>query len=179
MKKLLVLIILAAQAAIFATQENINSYFGFGDLEMIKLDWETRNMRICDLNGDGRNDIIVANNRRSRIELLIQKPSIDSNDTFGTMDTQDSDINTLIDNQPSRFKKEMLAVSETVYSLVYGDLNSDGIIDLAYNGDPKGIYVVLQKKAAAGSVGKLSWEDKKKIKIDDALPVQEALSVRI
>jgi hypothetical protein len=170
MKKILILIILTAQTITFAPQENISSYFGFADIEMIKLDWETRNMRICDLNGDGRNDIIVANNRMSRIELLLQKVSIDANDTIAAADFQDSDINALIDNQPSRFKKEMLAVSETIYGLVYGDLNCDGIIDIAYNGDPKGVYVVLQKKSAAAGSGKLSWEDKKKIKIDDALP---------
>jgi hypothetical protein len=177
--KILVLIVLTAVSAVIAEQNtnNLSSYFGFGDIEIIKLDWEVRNMRICDLNGDGRNDIIAANNKKSRIELLIQKEAIDSNDVLSAADIQDADINTLIDNQPTRFKNEPLAVSENIYSLVCGDLNSDGLPDLAYLGEPKGLYVVLQKKTDANEAkpNKLSWETRKKIKIEDAQPGPSSL----
>jgi hypothetical protein len=174
-KKASVLIVITAAAIAIAEQDNISnlsSYFGFGNIEIIKLDWGVSNMRICDLNGDGRNDIIAANNKKSRIELLIQKEAIDSNDAWTAADIQDADINTLIDNEPTRFKNEPLAVSENIYSLVCGDLNSDGLIDLAYYGDPKGLYVVLQKKPDANEAKpkKNVWETRKKIKIEDALP---------
>ena len=44
----------------------ISEYYGFGEMEIIKLDWGIQSLQIADFDGDGRNDIAVANNRLRR-----------------------------------------------------------------------------------------------------------------
>ncbi len=150
-------------------------YYGFEDMEVIKLDWGIKALRIADFNGDGRNDIAVVNNRKAKIELLIQKETIGPGETEVVVDPEDVDINAIV--PPTRFDKQAVAVSQKVYSFVCGDLNSDGMVDLAFYGDPKGLYVILQKasEAEAGKVRRLNWRTRKKIKIDDGLVTSDVL----
>ncbi len=145
------------------------AYYGFGEIEIIKLDWDIHNLRIADFNGDGRNDIAVVNNRKSRIEILLQKEAVGAGKAEVAVDAQDVDINLL--SPPSRFDRQSVAVSQMVYSLVCGDLNSDGMMDLAFYGEPKGLYVILQKagESKEGKSATLNWQAAKKIEIDDGL----------
>ena len=46
-------------------------YFGFLPLELYKLDNRIGNLQLKDLDGDKVDDIIVSNNGRSRIDLLL------------------------------------------------------------------------------------------------------------
>ena len=46
-------------------------YFGFQPLELYKLDTRIGNLQVVDLDGDKIDDIIVTNNGRSRIDLLL------------------------------------------------------------------------------------------------------------
>jgi hypothetical protein len=155
---------------------DLAAYYGFEEMEIIKLDRGINSLRIADLNGDDRNDIAVVNNRRARIELLIQKESIGPAETAVAVDPEDVDVNLL--NPLTRFEKEDMAVSQRVLSFVCGDLNSDGLTDLAFYGDPKGLYIVLQKAgdAETGKPKTLSWRKAKKIKIDDGLVTTTALA---
>jgi len=154
---------------------DLAGYYGFEDMEVIKLDWGIKALRIADFNGDGRNDIAVANNRKAKIELLIQKETIGPGETEVAVDPEDVDINAIV--SPTRFDKQAVAVSQKVYSFVCGDLNSDGMMDLAFYGEPKGLYVILQKvsEAEAGKVRRLNWRTRKKIKIDDGLVTSDVL----
>ena len=139
-------------------------------MEIIKLDWGIRNLQTCDLNGDGKNDIVIANNTKSKIELLIQKESVSIDQEAVTVDPEDVDVNAIFDTIATRFKKDGIVVSQTIYSLVCGDLNSDGITDIAYYGDPKGLYIILQKADEEKDKNKtLSWQPRKKINIEDGL----------
>jgi len=173
-----VTLIIAGLADARGQQSDINdisAYYGFGEMEMIKLEWGIKDLRIADFNGDGRNDIAVANNIKAKIELLIQKESVGPSETSVAVDPNDVDINTI--NPPTRFDKQAVALSEKVYSLVCGDLDSDEMMDLAFYGEPKGLYVILQKAgdAEAGKPKILSWRTKKKINIDDGLLTSNAL----
>jgi hypothetical protein len=51
------------------------------------------------------------------------------------------------------------------------------MMDLAFYGEPKGLYIILQKagEAEAGEVRRLKWRTRKKIKIDDGLVTAEVL----
>ena len=154
---------------------NLSQYYGFAEIEIIKLEWNIGSLRIADFNGDGRNDIAVANNRKSKIELLIQKEQVGPDEAEVTVSPEDVDVNQL--TGPTRFKRESVAVSQKIYSFVVGDLNSDGLVDLAFYGEPKGLYVILQKagEGEAGKVKGLSWRTRKKIRIEDGLPTPNAL----
>lgn len=163
------------------------AYYGFGEIEIIKLDWGIHNLRVAEFNGDGRNDIAIVNNRKAKIEVLVQKETVGPGEAKVAVDPEDIDVNLL--NPPTRFDRQAIAVSQKVYSLACGDLDSDGMTDLAFYGEPKGLYVILQadsaKAALAATAGegeevdstgspqgkpaRLSWRTRKKIKIDDGL----------
>jgi hypothetical protein len=152
----------------------LSEYYGFEEIEIIKLDWGIQDLSIADFNGDGRNDIVIVNNGKAKIELLIQKDSVGPGETEAVVDPNDIDVNTI--THPTRFEKQGIAVSQKVYSLVCGDLNSDGMKDLAFYGEPKGLYVMLQKANGAEADKpksrpglKLSWQTIKKFEIDDGL----------
>ena len=154
---------------------DISAYYGFNEIEIIKLDWGIRGLRIADFNGDGRGDVAVVNNRKAKIELLIQKEAVGPGETPVAVDPNDIDINII--SPLTRFQKQAVAVSQKVFSFVCGDLDSDGMMDLAFYGEPKGLYVILQK-APLGEAGKprtLSWRTRKKIKIDDGLVTPKVL----
>lgn len=158
-----------------ADSEDLSEYYGFKEMEIIKLDWGIQDLRVADFNGDGRKDIAVANNRRARIELLLQKEAIGPGEKDFAIDLNDIDINTI--TPPTRFERQNIAVSEKLQSLVCGDLNSDGKTDLAYYGEPKALYVLLQKAEEPATDKSLStsWPTKQKIDIDDGLPTSNAL----
>ena len=156
---------------------DISAYYGFGEIEIIKLNWHIKGLTIADFNGDGRNDIAIANNRKARIELLIQKEAVGPGETKVAVDPEDIDVNAIFQAAPTRFERQSVAVSQRVYSLVCGDLNSDGMMDLAFYGEPKGLYVILQKagETETDKPKTLSWQTRKKIKIDDGLVTSQAL----
>ena len=156
-----------------ARPNDLAAYYGFEEIEIIKLDWGIEDIQIADFNGDGRNDIAIANNRKARIELLLQKEAIGPGETDVAVDPADIDVNAII--APTRFARESIAVSQKLYSLVCGDLNSDGLTDIAFYGEPRGLYVTLQKKEA-GQRESLSWQTRRKIQINDGLLTSNGLA---
>jgi len=159
-----------------AGSDDISEYYGFEEIEIIKLDWGIKDLLAADFNGDGRKDIALTNNRKARIELLLQKEAVGPGEKDVAIDPADIDVNAII--PPTRFEQQSIAVSQKLHSLVCGDLNSDGRKDLAYYGEPKALYVLLQKADEAKSVKpkSLSWPTRKKINIDDGLPTSNALA---
>ncbi|MHC4638474.1 MAG: hypothetical protein ACYTBV_13395, partial [Planctomycetota bacterium] len=141
--------------------KDLSAYYGFKDMEIIKLDWGINELLIADFNRDGGNDIAAANNRKAKIELLIQKEKPGPEEAEMSVDPEDIDINQI--KAITRFDNQSISVSEKVYSLVGGDLNNDGLEDLAYYGEPKGLYILLQKDGSTdpGKSMKLSWRTKK------------------
>jgi len=177
-KVVIIAVLVSAGVGAYAGQkafDDLAEYYGFGEIEIVKLDWGIMGLQVADFNGDGRNDIAIVNNQKARIELLIQKEAIGPGETEVAVDPNDVDVNTL--TPPTRFESQAIAVSQKVYSLVRGDLNSDGLTDLAFYGEPKGLYVILQKagEAPAGKPKSLSWRTRKEIKIDDGLVIPKAL----
>src|SRR4030042_217741 len=159
-----------------ADSDGISEYYGFEEIEIIKLDWGIHSLWVAYCNGDGRNDIALTNNRKARIELLIQKETVGPGENDVAIDPNDIDINAII--PPTRFEQQSIAVSQKLYNRVCGDLNSDGRKDLAYYGEPKALYVLLQKvdEAESGKPKSLIWPPRKKINIEDGLPPSNALA---
>lgn len=164
-------LVFAVGSIIYANTDariDISAYYGFEEIEIIKLDPEVANLNIVDLNNDGLNDIVVANNRKSKIELLIQNNNrLDNSKGKIPRTAIESDINELADT--GFFSREELLVTAKMANLVTGDLNSDSMVDLAYYGEPKGLYVVLQKAKSVDEKYSLNWQRREKIKIDDGL----------
>lgn len=154
---------------------DITAYYGFDEIEIIKLNWGIQNLRVVDFNGDGRGDIAVVNNQKARIEILLQKEAQTLAEAQVSVVPEDIDINAI--TTPTRFLKDSVSVSQRITSFVVGDLNSDGMMDLAFYGEPKGLYVILQKSSDAEGEGArtLNWQTRKKIKIADGLLTYNAL----
>jgi len=145
---------------------------------MVKFDREIRHLTITDFDRDGRNDIAVVNNLKAKIEILLQKESVGPEETTVTVDPDDFDINRI--TPPTRFKNQSVPVSQRIFSFVCGDLNSDGLPDLAFYGEPKGLYVILQQapEGQADNKKTLTWRTRRKIEIDDGLLNYDALLCR-
>ncbi|MHC4169877.1 MAG: FG-GAP repeat domain-containing protein, partial [Planctomycetota bacterium] len=174
-KVLFTIVLVTAIQADQAGSGGLSEYYGFKEMEIVKLDWGISGLRVADFNGDGRNDIGIVNNRKARIELLLQKDAIGPGETATAADPDDLDVNTI--TTPTRFAKENIAVSQKLHSLVAGDLNSDGRVDLAFYGEPKGLYVTLQDadQSESDKSQSLTWRTRKKIPIGDGLLLSSAL----
>ncbi|MFT3869680.1 MAG: VCBS repeat-containing protein [Nibricoccus sp.] len=110
--------------------------------EVMKLDWNTRAIQAVDVNKDGLNDLVVANNDRSTIEILYQlKPG-------APLDSIPKSLNAnrwepVLED--ARFRKISVTTGVTIYDFVVGDLNNDGRVDLVYTGDPQALTIRYQQ----------------------------------
>jgi len=135
--------------------------------EVMKLDWNVRALQASDLNRDGLNDLVVANNDRSTVDILYQLKPGSPNDTV----PKSVNINRwepVVED--AHFRKISVTTGVTVYDLVVGDLNGDGRPDLAYTGEPQALTIRYQQ--ADGT-----WTEKK---IPEApAPIQFVGSMKI
>ena len=153
---------------------DLAQYFGFTEMEILKLQHGFSRPIVVDLNRDGLNDIIVTNNRKARIELLLQKKDFQPGQDI-TLDPETEDINDIFGKERNwRFKRVSYPLDVEARSLVVAHLNYDDFLDLAFVA-PDGLYLVFQEApdpAAANTdspAGPLpNWRPPRKIDIRDA-----------
>lgn len=161
----------------------LSDYYGFGAMEILKLDWEMGKPLAGDLNGDSLNDLVVCNNRKSRIELLLQKPEFDPKAVETAPEPEEENVNDLFGRETRwRFRRFQYPLHVKATSLALADFNHDGRLDLAYY-SPEGLYIVLQKQAQAGeeSFEKATlidptWETATRLDLRDGIKTSEALA---
>jgi hypothetical protein len=141
--------------------------FGFNGPEIFPIDPQIESLHVADIDGDGLNDIIIANNSRSKINILY-------NQTGKTNLTKKAkpmaDISAVNELPPdARFRIESIASEKRISSLVVADLNSDGRPDIAYYGEPKELVVLFNE-------GTNGWSAPKRWPIDDGQLSANALN---
>ena len=138
--------------------------FGFAGPEIFPIDNLITHLRHADLDGDGRQDLIVVNNARSKINLLF-------NQTGQTNAPEARPVKRQLNELPpdARFRIESVASEKRISSLVVADLNSDGKADLAYFGEPKELVVQYRE-------GTNAWSAPKRWSLDDGLLDMNALT---
>ena len=131
--------------------------FGFTGPEIFPIDPQIESLHVADMDGDGLNDIVVANNSRSKITILYNKTG-KTNLTNKAKPADTSDINELPPD--ARFRIESIASEKRISSMVVADLNGDGRPDIAYYGEPKELVVQYNQ-------GTNGWSAPKRWPIDD------------
>ena len=112
--------------------------FGFKGPETYPIDNFIAQLKSADVNGDGLEDLIVANNARSKITLLYNRTG-KTNDIKDVGPRWKRELNELPPD--ARFRIDSIASEKRIAGLVVADLNSDKRADIAYYGEPKELVV--------------------------------------
>ena len=142
-----------------------NGYW-FGGPEIFPIYQQISELHAADLNGDGLNDLIVADNLHSKIVLLYNETG-NTNWATNTPPTQPLDINQLPPG--SRFRIDSIPVDERISAMVVTDLNGDGRPDIAFYGDSHNLEVIYNE-------GTNGWSDPKTWTINDGQMNANALA---
>lgn len=106
-------------------------------MEIYKSDWKTARLTPADVDGDGLTDLLVANNRKAKIDVLLRrKEPVPLETSRGKKLPNDLDYDRF-------FEKREILTEKEVFSIVAADLNGDGAIDVAYFGRPEELVVAL------------------------------------
>ena len=144
----------------------ITNTFGFTGKEIYPIDENISLLHAADLTGDGLNDLIVANNLRSKITLLYNRTG-KTNDAADARPARKLDLNELPPD--ARFRIDSIPVDERIGAMVVTDLNGDGRPDIAFYGDGKDLEVIY-------NLGTNGWSDPKRWHIDDGQMSPNALA---
>ena len=118
----------------------VAGHFGFDGLEVVKIDPNAGPVVVGDFDGDGREDMLVANNFKSRLEMHLQKPGASPDDPV--------EAATSVNEVPPhwRFRRIEIPVSHQVNAIAPFDFDADGMLDIVYAGQPGTIVFLKQAK---------------------------------
>ncbi len=133
-----VLTVSAGHDIAIGDEPRLADYFGFLPLEVYKLDPRVGNLILKDLDGDKTDDIVVVNNGRSRIDLLLSSKKGDEDKTAPVGDEEPNQI-----ASDRRMRLVSVPVNKEVVSLQVADFDGDGRPDLAFFGNPAEIVIML------------------------------------
>jgi hypothetical protein len=137
--------------------EPATNRFGFTGREVFPIDNAIAQLKAVDLNGDGKMDLVVVNNARSKINLLINRTGETNPPAARAFKREQNEL-----PPDARFRIDAIASEKRISSLAIADLNSDGHPDLAYYGEPKELLILYHD-------GTNTWTAPKRFAIDDGL----------
>jgi hypothetical protein len=146
--------------------ETTTNTFGFTGREIFPIDEGIGLLHAADLDGDGLNDLIVANNLRSKINILYNRTG-KTNLVDDAKPPRKLELNELPPD--ARFRLDSIPVDEHIGAMVVTDLNGDGRPDIAFFGDGKDLEVIY-------NLGTNGWSDPKRWHIEDGQLTANALA---
>ncbi|HEY5234401.1 MAG TPA: VCBS repeat-containing protein [Verrucomicrobiae bacterium] len=139
---------------------------GFTGPEIYPIDDGIALLHEADMDGDGLNDLVVANNLRSVINVLYNRTG-KTNQVATANPKSPVEINELPPD--ARFHIDSIPVDEHIAAMAVTDLNGDGKPDIAIYGDGKDIEVIYNR-------GTNGWSDPKRWHIEDGQLSANALA---
>ena len=155
----------SARAQPPGSQGKLADYFGFQPLEIYKLERRIGNLLVKDLDGDKTADIVVANNARSRIDLLLSSKKAAEEEETRPFRKEANEL-----DSDKRMRLVSIPVNKEVVSLDTGDFNGDGKPDLVYYGTPAEVEILFNE-------GPGKFGGSKKINTGEAVEAPGALAV--
>jgi hypothetical protein len=152
-------------AAASAEEPRLADYFGFLPLEVYKLDPRINNLQLKDLDGDKVADVVVVNNGRSRIDLLLSSKKAEPDEPASTAKAEANQV-----AGDRRMRLVSVPVNKEIVSAQTGDLNGDGKADLAFYGTPAELVVLYNE-------GNGRFGNAKRINAGEAVESGSALTV--
>lgn len=132
MRYILILISCLLAATTDAKEQETERNFGFQPLEIYKFKSGTSRLIVTDINGDGLDDILFANNHVSRLEILIRKTEVEETEDLPELE--------------DRFDNKGMIVDQALKALRVTDLNNDGRLDLITFGTAIGLQIRHQQE---------------------------------
>ena len=143
-------------AAPVLRSQTVTNVFGFSGPEIFPVDEGISLLHSADLDGDGLNDLIVANNLRAKIDLLYNLTG-KTNQAAATP-ARKLELNELPPG--SRFRIDSIPTDERIAAMAVTDLNGDGRPDIVYYGDAHDLVVLYNE-------GTNGWSEPKKWHLED------------
>ena len=133
-----------AQDAKPTSETKLSSFFGFEPLRTIVVDRGCGPMIVADVNGDGKNDIAVVNNAKSRVEVYITRQAPKSLEEL----LKDSRTNQL--RPTAYYDRKEVQLSGRVSALRAFDVDGDGKLDLVYVSTSPAEVGIMKQQADGG-----------------------------
>lgn len=130
-----ILLLLLAFVTLSGISGADDTRYGFTGFEIYKLENGISGLTVCDVDKDGLLDLLVINNRKAKIEVLLRRKDPVPPKTK----TGEKPPNDLVYDR--FFERKEILTEKQVWDLAAADLNGDGKLDVAYYGKPDELVI--------------------------------------
>ena len=158
--------VLLAASASWADQASpdLARFFGWDEPRIIVGDRNVGPALAADMNGDGKTDLVIVNNAKSRLELHVQRVTPRTEQEI----EREYKVNEL---PPSPFYDRVeVSVSHRVSGFRVFDVDADGRLDILYGGDGSELVILRQ-------VGPLKFDTLSKRRVKDLQAGQDSIEI--
>lgn len=134
---LAIVVVMQSERGGLADEPSLAGQYGFLPVEVHKVTDRSSQLHAGDFNSDGRMDLLLSDNSKSRLTLLLQQPGIREASASAT-----ASVNAVRDS--GRFEIRHVPVEHEVLAVTTGDFDQDGRTDVAYLGRPDRLVLMFQ-----------------------------------